>query len=165
MTALKTMKEMRVGMRMTQQQTADALGVSLSTVHRIETGRMKASLDLHKRINELFNETVVLHTGATKSRGRPDKKPDELGKVTLTENEKRFLKTCRNMQDALHAGRMIIRDIVDATYEFMEECEALTCLYKWSKLGFYHYPQGGVVDQGYFLWDKLPPKYRRIVSQ
>lgn len=165
MTSLKTMKAMRVGMRMTQQQTADALGVSLSTVHRIETGRLKASLDLHKRINELFNEAVVLHTGATKSRGRPGKKPDELEKVRMTENEKRFFKTCWNMRETLYAGRMIMRDLVDATFEFMDSCEAITYLYKWSKLGFYHYPKGAVVDQGYFLWDKLPGKYRRIITQ
>lgn len=165
MTALKTMKEMRVGMRMTQQQTADALGVSLSTVHRIETGKMHASNKLHKKINELFKETVIVNKSTAKLRGRPHNNPNESGKVLLTENEKRFFKTCWNMRETLYAGRMIMRDLVDATFEFMDSCEAITYLYKWSKLGFYHYPKGGVVDQGYFLWDKLPGKYRRIISQ
>lgn len=162
---IKTMKEKRVSLHMTQQQTADALDVSLSTVNRLETGRMRASIEMHRKINDLFKETVAVNKGTGKLRGRPHNNPNESGKVIITPNEKRFLKTCWNMREALYTQRMITRDLVDATFEFMESCEAITYLYKWSKIGFYHYPQGAVVDQGYFLWDKLPPKYRRILSQ
>lgn len=162
---IKTFRELRIAANLTQEQTAKALGVSVTTANRIERGQMHVSMEMYKKINVLFGETAMIKMGATKSRGKPTKKPAENQKVFMLENEKRFLKTCWNMKDALRADRMIVRDLVDATYEFMETGEALTCLYKWSKIGFYHYPKGGVVDQGYFLWDDLPPKYRRIVSQ
>ena len=156
---IRTFRELRKGSLLTQQQTADALGVSLSTVSRIECGRMEVSKELHDKINALFEEeTLILKCGDIKP-------PKENGKVLITQNEKRFLRTCWNMRESLRHERMIVRDLVDATFEFMASCEAITYLYKWSKIGFYHYAKGGVVDQGYFLWDKLPPKYRRILTQ
>lgn len=163
---IRTFRELRKGSLMTQQQTADALGVSLSTVCRIECGRMKVSKELHDRINALFEEeTLIPKCGDIRRNVKHGKPPKEDEKVQITQNEKRFLRTCWNMRESLRDERMIVRDLVDATFEFMASCEAITYLYKWSKLGFYHYAKGGVVDQGYFLWDKLPGKYRGIVSQ
>ena len=163
---IRTFRELRKGSLLTQQQTADALGVSLSTVSRIECGRMEVSKELHDRINALFEEeTLILKCGDIRKNVKRGRAPKENEKVLITQNEKRFLRTCWNMRESLRHERMIVRDMVDATFEFMESCEAITYLYKWSKIGFYHYAKGGVVDQGYFLWDKLPPKYRRILSQ
>lgn len=163
---IRTFRELRKGSLLTQQQTADALGVSLSTVSRIECGRMKVSKELHDKINALFEEeTLILKCARVHQNIKPGKPSNDSEKMLITQNEKRFLRTCWNMRESLRHERMIVRDLVDATFEFMASCEAITYLYKWSKIGFYHYAKGGVVDQGYFLWDKLPPKYRRILSQ
>lgn len=162
---IRTFKELRIGSIMTQRQVAEALGVSLSTVSLIEAGRRRVKKDLYKKIVELFDEEVLIERCESPNRY---KKPtgqavEDADKVLMTENEKKFLRTCYNMRDALKSERMIIRDLVDATYEFMASCEGITYLYKWHKMGFYYFSSGGVVDQGFFMWDKMPPQYRRLV--
>ncbi len=157
---VKTLKQARIELKLTQQQLAEVLAISSSTVHRLEVGRMKPSIGLHEKINKLFGVPVSIPHKSMKHENQ-----DADGeKMIMTEGERRFLKTCWNMRDTLRDERMIVRDLVDATYEFMESCEAITYLYKWSKIGFYHYSSGGVVDQGFFKWDMLPPKYRRLLQ-
>lgn len=160
---IRSIREIRRGMLMSLEDAADALGVSVSQLARVERGEAKASEPLYEAIKEIFGQEVFVPAGITTYRKQTAQqvKKDE----AMTEGERRFLKTCWNMRDALYAERIIMRDLVDATYEFMEECEAITYLYKWSKIGFYHYAKGGVVDQGYIEWEKLPKKYRRVVNK
>lgn len=164
---IRTFKELRKGALMSQEQCADALGVSPTTVSMIEAGRRRVKKELYKKIVALFEEEVLIEHKSEKNRYIKHTKEatEEAEKVLMTVSEKKFLRTCWNMREALKSERMIIRDLVDATYEFMDGCEAITYLYKWSKMGFYHYSTGGVVDQGFFVWDKLPPKYRRLVNR
>ncbi len=160
---VKTLKQARIELKLTQQQLAEVLAISSSTVHRLEVERMKPSIGLHEKINKLFGVPILIPRRSMKS-GKQDAEDADIEKMIMTEGERRFLKTCWNMRDTLRDERMIVRDLVDATYEFMESCEAITYLYKWSKIGFYHYSSGGVVDQGFFKWDMLPPKYRRLLQ-
>ncbi len=160
---IRSLREIRRGMLISLEDASQALGVSVSQLGRVERGEAKASEALYEAIKELLGQDVFIPAGITTYRKRTaiQVSKDE----AMTEGEKRFLKTCWNMRDALYSERIIMRDLVDATYEYMEECEAITYLYKWSKIGFYHYAKGGVVDQGYMEWDKLPKKYRRVVSK
>lgn len=48
----------RAERRMTQQQLADAIGVSRQTVNAIESGRFVPSTVLALRISQLFNKPV-----------------------------------------------------------------------------------------------------------
>lgn len=164
---VRTLKELRVGSIMTQKQAADALGLSLSAYNRLERGETQPRHKTYHKIVALFEEEVYFPTGTKPPKRKANhhkRKVSQEEKTTFDEAEKKFLKTCWNMRDALSGGRMIVRDIVDATYEYMESYEAVTYLYKWSKIGFYHFIKGGVIDQGYFLWDKLPAKYKKAVN-
>lgn len=51
-------KEMRMAAGLTQQQLADAVGVSSRTIISIETGRYNPSLLLAYRLARLFGTTV-----------------------------------------------------------------------------------------------------------
>lgn len=162
---IRTLKELRVGSIMTQQQAAEALGMSLSAYHRLEKGRTQPTKNTYKRIVEFFEEEVYFSQSVKTQKSRAiHYKIKKEEKQVFTLGEKKFLKTCWNMRDALKGGRMLPRDIVDATYEYMDDCEAITYLYKWYKMGFYYFPNGGTVDQGYFKWDKMPLTYRRSVE-
>lgn len=167
--ALRTLKEIRKEMNLSMQKTADRLGINISSYNRLEKGETQPTEDTYKKIVALFGEEVFIQPRRNKPPIRQAKhykaKPQQEEKMTFETREKKFLKTCWNMRDALSGGRMIVRDIVDATYEYMENYEAVTYLYKWSQMGFYHFIKGGVIDQGYFIWDKLPPEYRRVVQK
>ena len=151
------------------KKTADRLGITVSSYNRLEKGETQPTENTYKKIVALFGEEVFIQPKRIKPPLLKAKhykaKPEQKEKLTFETREKRFLKTCWNMRDALSGGRMIVRDIVDATYEFMENCEAITYLYKWSRMGFYHFIKGGVIDQGYFLWGKMPAEYRRVVEK
>ena len=165
--ALRTLKEIRKEMNLSMQKTADRLGISVSSYNRLEKGETQPTEETYEKIVALFGDGIFTARG-NKPTFRKAKhykyKPAKKETLTFETREKMFLKTCWNMRDALSGGRMIVRDIVDATYEYMESCEAITYLYKWSRMGFYHFINGGVIDQGYFIWDKLPGNLRRVVK-
>lgn len=161
MRTVKTLRELRIEAHLSQEQVASAIGRTTGTINRYERGTTKIPLSTLNKLQELFGVKTI---AAPKFEGKPDTKEEEAFEtVRITLPEIRFLKTCHNMRDALYEGRMSVRDVIDATYEFMLPFEAVTYLYKWSKIGFYHFSKGDVVDRGYFLWNKLPPKYKRQV--
>lgn len=164
---LRTFKEIRQEIGIPQKDIAVALGVSNATVCLLEKGELKISSELYQKITDLFDEEVLIECKIDKKQEKRTKETESnpLETPISAKNEWKFLKTCWNMQDALKGGRMIPRDIVHATYEFMQDCEAITYLYKWFKMGFYYFPNGSTVDQGYFLWDKLPGNLRRVIEQ
>lgn len=160
---LRTFREIRKSLGVTQKDIAAAVGVCISTISMLENGKA-VSADLYNKLSNLFDEDIALECREEKEEPLIDETIAAEERTLLTNGERKFLKTCWNMRDALKGGRMLPRDIVDATYEYMDDCEAITYLYKWYKMGFYYFPNGGTVDQGYFLWDKLPGNLRRVVK-
>ena len=73
----------------TQQDAASALGMSISTYRNYEQGRTDPSLEMLRRIAELFNVSVDYLVGL------PDRSPE-----CLTEGERELLSLYRKSNDA-----------------------------------------------------------------
>lgn len=161
---LRTLKEIRLDLGVAQKDIAAAVGVCISTICGLESGKWEANAEIYRKLADLFDEDIALKCRVEAERTKSGKEGSELDDYgMLTTGERKFLRTCYNMRDALKGGRMNPRDLVDATFEFMDECEAVTYLYKWYKTGFYHYPKGTTIDQGYFLWEKMPKAIKKVV--
>lgn len=133
-------REIRKGAKLTQKEFAVLVGCDVRTVRAWENGQQPNG-DYRERITALANS---------------------LAPVNANEPENKLLRTFYTARALIDAGSIMVSDIIDIIYEYcdFEMCEKY--LKKWADHGFYRIR--GSASCGTFLWDKLPPRYMKVIK-